>query len=95
MIGRDETADGLGGGGTAAQVVVVLIQVVAAGVGRIGLPVVGSPAITALTREGQVRRCSGDSVVDAVDVRRYCMGLRGVDRHGDILRRGGGCGAAR
>ncbi len=95
LIARDETADGLGGGGTAAQVVVVLIQVVAAGVGGVGLPVIGGPTIASPASERKVRRSAGDSVVDAVDVRRNRMGLRGVDRHGDVRRRRGGRGAAR
>ena len=56
LIARDEAAHGFGGNGAAAQVVVVFVEIVAAGVGGVGLPVVGRPAIAAVAVEGEQRR---------------------------------------
>src|SRR5208283_433381 len=48
LVARDEAADGFGGRGAAAEVVVVFVEVVAASVGGVGFPVVGGPAIAAV-----------------------------------------------
>ncbi len=86
LVARDEAADGFGGRGAAAEVVVVFVEVVAAGVRGVGFPVVGGPAIATRAIEGEMRRRIRDARVEieAVDVGRNGMGVAGIDGDGDI-----------
>ena len=93
MILRNEAAHGFGSDVAAAQVVVVLVEVIAAGVRSVGFPVVGGPAIAARAVEGEARRWIGVAEVEiqAVNVRRDGARLCGIDGDGDIGSRGA-CG---
>src|SRR5208337_1770988 len=93
LVAGDEAANGFGGRGAAAEVVVVFVEVVAASVRGVGLPVVGGPAIAARAIESEMRRRIRDAGVEieAVDVGRNRMGIAGIDGDGDIRLSAGRC----
>ncbi len=79
----------------AAEVVVIFVEVVAAGVGGVGLPVVGGPAVAAIAVEGEHRRGIGlaEVEIEAVDVGRDGLGVGGIDGDRDVHRSVGRRGA--
>src|SRR5208337_5266964 len=98
LVAGDEAANGFGGRGAAAEVVVVFVEVVAASVRGVGFPVVGGPAIAARAIESEMRRRIGLTgiEIEAVDVWRNGMSAARIDGDGDIglpaRRSGGGLG---
>ena len=95
LIAGDEAADCFGGNGAAAEVVVIFVEIIAAGVRGVGFPIVGGPAIAAGAVEGELRRGAGNSgiKIDAVDPRGDRFGFGGINRDRYIRCRGGGRGA--
>src|SRR5439155_16624961 len=96
LVRRNEAAYRFGWDIAAAQVAVIVVDIVAAGVGGIGLPVVRGPAVASGAIEGEQRRDTGIAgiKIDPIDVGRNGLGFGGIDGNGDVHGRvnGGGAG---
>ena len=86
LVAGDEAAHRFRGSGAAAEIVVVLVEIIATGVGGVRFPVVRGPTIAAGAIEGEVRWSASDAgiKIDAVDVRRNGVSLGGIDGDGDV-----------
>ena len=92
LISRDETPDCFRWYSTAAQIVVVLVEIVASGIRGVGLPIVGGPAIAAVAVKSELGWSAGNSgiEIDAIDPKGNRFSFGWIDRNRHI--RHGTCG---